>query len=189
MDPDGKPKVRFVAPTDGEVPLLANDSLEWKVAAEDDFGLRRVVIVAEVAGKPLEKIPPLVEVAAPQKALQGPVEKGYQFKPAQWNLKGGERVTYWAEAYDNKEEADKPAYQKAETEKRVVVIVAPERQQPPREGGQGSDNPQGAAPKPGDCPGPEFPARRTRDPAADSTERRAETTGRGEDGVVAAHHG
>jgi hypothetical protein len=152
VDPDGKPKVRFVAPTDGEVPLLANDSLEWKVAAEDDFGLRRVVIVAEVAGKPLEKIPPLVEVAAPQKALQGPVEKGYQFKPAQWNLKGGERVTYWAEAYDNKEEADKPAFQKAETEKRVVVIVAPERQQPPREGGQGSDNPQGAGAKPGTAP-------------------------------------
>ena len=144
VDPDGKPKVRFVAPTDGEVPLLANDCLEWKVAAEDDFGLRRMIIVAEVAGKPLEKIPPLVEVAAPQKALQGPVEKGYQFKPAQWNLKGGERVTYWAEAYDNKEEADKPAYQKAETEKRVVVIVAPERQQPPREGGQGNENPQGA---------------------------------------------
>jgi len=152
VDPDGKPKVRFVAPTDGEVPLLASDSLELKVAAEDDFGLRRVVIVAEVAGKPLEKIPPLVEVAAPQKALQGPVERSYQFKPAQWNLKGGERVTYWAEAYDNKEEADKPAYQKAETEKRVIVIVAPERQQPPRQGGQGSDNRQGTGAKPGTPP-------------------------------------
>jgi len=152
VDADQRPKVRFVAPAENEVPLLATDSLELKVAAEDDFGLRRVVVKAEVAGKPLEGIAPLVEVSAPQKAQQGPVEKSCPFRPSQWKLKGGDRVTYWAEAYDNKEENDKPAFQKTETEKRAIVIVAPEPQQQPREGGQGNDNRQDAGAKPGTPP-------------------------------------
>ena len=152
VDADQRPKVRFVAPAENEVPLLATDSLELKVAAEDDFGLRRVVVKAEVAGKPLEGITPLLEVPASQKAQQGPVEKSYPFRPSQWKLKGGDRVIYWAEADDNKEASDKPAYQKTETEKRTIVIVAPEPQQPPREGGQGNDNRQGAGAKPGTSP-------------------------------------
>ena len=51
VDADQRPKVRFVTPTEAEVQLLANDSLEMKVAAEDDFGLRRVAIMAEVRGQ------------------------------------------------------------------------------------------------------------------------------------------
>ncbi len=146
--PDLKPAVRFLEPPESEVRIPEGGLVDIKVQAQDpDFGLRRVAIRAQCEGKREElKIPALLSVPRPQKAHQGLFEGGYRFEPAKLGLKGGDRVSYWAEALDNKEDAKGPAPNAAETEKRWIVILSPAKtQEPGGEGGQGAQDRRPAA--------------------------------------------
>ena len=153
--PDQKPEVRFDDRPPEEIHLPLNGSLTLKVHAEDpDFGLRRVAVCAEREGKSLP-IRPLLDKPKPQKAHQGPFEQTYRLEPAKLKLKAGDRVQYWAEALDNKEDDKGPAPNRSETEKHWLVI-APEQSQPKEspqaaqggeqnreQGGQDSKNAEG----------------------------------------------
>ena len=54
------------------------------------------------------------------KGLGGKIPEDLPFQPAGLGLKAGDRVTYWAEAEDNKE----PAANHAETGRRLITVVA-----------------------------------------------------------------
>lgn len=133
--PDLKPEVRFVDRPPDEARVPESGSLPLKVRAEDpDFGLRRVTLRAEKEGRGLA-IAPLLGKPKPEKAHPGPFEQAYRFEPAKLGLKAGDRVLYWAEALDNKEDARGPAPNTAETDKQWLVIVSDDqpRQPPPKE--------------------------------------------------------
>ncbi|MGQ9573935.1 MAG: hypothetical protein ACUVUC_01330 [Thermoguttaceae bacterium] len=144
--PDQKPEVRFLLPAESEVAVSETGWLELKVRAEDpDFGLRRVALLAERAAGPLQ-IPPLLELPSPRPAHQGVFEKSYRFEPARWGLRAGDRVTYWAEAADNKEFGDDPAPNVVQTQRRSIRIVPADHQRP-GESQEGQGRPAGGAQK------------------------------------------
>jgi hypothetical protein len=87
-----------------------------------------VAIRAQREGDTLP-IPPLLARLAPEKAWPGQFQKTYSFQPAQLGLKAGDRVTYWAEAEDNRE----PTANHVETGRRLITVVAGDHAQP-REG-------------------------------------------------------
>ncbi len=118
---DRPPEVKFAAPEQEEVQVPVDGQLEIGVWAQDpDFGLRRVAIRAERDGASLP-IPPLLACPAPEKAWEKIFQKTYTFKPAGLGLKAGDRVTYWAEAEDNKE----PVANHAETAgRRLITVIA-----------------------------------------------------------------
>jgi hypothetical protein len=160
--PDLRPEVRLVDPPADEVRLPRNGRLDLKVHAEDpDFGLRKVSIRAQREGKSLA-VPALLDKPKPEKAHQGPFEGTCRIEPAALGLQVGDKVVYWAEALDNKENAAGPAPNRAETEKRWITIVAEQEQKPqpkdaPGQPGQKPDQPQGnpgqegmGKPQPGD---------------------------------------
>lgn len=126
--PDRPPEVRLVEPPPEEIQLPENGTLDLKVQAEDpDFGLRGVALRAERESKSLP-IRPLLDRPAPQKAHLGPFEAIYRFQPATLGLKAGDRVIYFAEAWDNKEVEQGPAPNRAETQRRRILIVPPQQQ-------------------------------------------------------------
>jgi len=131
--PDQKPEVRFIDPPPDGAQFPVNGSWEFKVRAEDpDFGLRRVEWRGEREGRGL-LVPTLLKKPRPEKPHQGPFEAAFLFEPAKLGLKPGDRVVYWAEAVDCKEEAEDPGFtgNVSETEKRTILIVAEDPRQPP----------------------------------------------------------
>lgn len=159
--PDQKPEVRLLDPPPDGAQLPVNGSWEFKVHAEDpDFGLRRVELRAEREGRGL-LIPPLLKKPRPEKPHQGPFEAAYLFEPARLGLKPGDRIVYWAEAADCKEKADDPGFtgNVAETDRRMMLIVAEDPRQPPDQSRAKQDSPPKAAgrqqgdanPNPGDA--------------------------------------
>ncbi len=137
--PDLRPEVRLVDPPADEVRLPRNGHLDLKVHAEDpDFGLRRVGIRAQREGKSLG-VPALLDKPKPERAHPGPFEGTCRIEPAALGLQVGDKVVYWAEALDNKENAAGPAPNHAETEKRWITVVA--EQEPPPEPKRPSGHP------------------------------------------------
>ena len=65
---------------------------------------------------------------APEKAWPGQFQKTYSFQPAALGLKAGDRVTYWAEAEDNKE----PTANRSETGQRLITVTASDGAAPRR---------------------------------------------------------
>ncbi len=119
-----------------DVQVPENGSLDIKIRAEDpDFGLRRVAIRAERDGRSLS-IAPSLEKRRPEKPLAGEFMGTVAFVPQKLGLKAGDRAEYWAEAEDNRE----PVANRSATEKRWIVVVAPESQQSPNEKQGKSDN-------------------------------------------------
>jgi hypothetical protein len=124
---DLAPEVYIVKPEADEVRVRVDGRLEIHVRAVDpDFGLRRVWLRAE-RGKERLAIPAGLDRRPPEKVLQAPFNMSYWFVPAEFGLKPGDRVTYWAEAEDNRE----PEANRAETKRRRIVIVGPGDGPPP----------------------------------------------------------
>ena len=121
---DAPPEIQIVQPTEEEVKLPLDGELVIHVKANDDFALRRVVIKAETSGRSLS-IRPLLDDPRSGKAVHSTCDKEYVFRPAVLGLKAGDRVTYWAEADDNKE----PQAGHSETGKKVIEILRPESAQ------------------------------------------------------------
>ncbi len=120
---DRPPNVRLVDPPDDEVKLPINGVLPLKISAEDpDFALRRVGLRAE-RGRLSLPIDPLLNSRRPGPPHQGSFEGTYRFEPGKLGLKEGDKVTYWAEAEDNRE----PASNHSEIQRRAIVIVAPQQ--------------------------------------------------------------
>lgn len=125
---DLAPEVQILAPKEEDAAVAQDGQLEIRVRAEDtDYALRRVAIVVEHNGKNIAT-QTLLDRPSPQKPWQGPSETTLVFQPSKLGLRAGERVRYWAEAFDNKE----PEPNRGETSPRMIHVVAPElmRQQP-----------------------------------------------------------
>ncbi|MEN6493747.1 MAG: DUF4175 family protein [Thermoguttaceae bacterium] len=151
---DQPPEINFLNAPPKDVELPENGSLELKVRAEDpDFGLRRVAVRAEFDKKSLPT-GRLLDKPPPEKALQGTFESGYRFEPARFHLKAGDRVVYWAEALDNKENDRGPTPNRSETERRWIIIVPAENPQQnretPKDGQQGDGQQRPKDGQPGD---------------------------------------
>ncbi len=157
--PDLPPEVRIVTDLPEEIRLPRNGHLDVTLRAEDpDFGLRKVGIRAQCQEKTLP-VPPLLDLARYEKAHRGPLEGTCRIEPARLGLQVGDKVVFWAEAEDNRELATGPAPNRAETEKRLILIVPDETpKQPPKgqpPGGQKPDKlprPPDPAQKPGQAP-------------------------------------
>lgn len=127
---DLPPDVRFVDPPDDKIELPLNATLQWTVRAEDpDFALRRVAVRAECNGRSLA-IEPLLDRPRPEQPFDGSYETTYRFEPSKFKLKPGDKVTYWAEADDNKE----PIGNHSETPQRTLLIIEPASQDEPPPG-------------------------------------------------------
>ncbi len=124
--PDLPPEVTVVEPEKEETQVAADGKLEIQVRASDpDFALRRVAIQAERDGQKLD-LPPMLDIKAPQPGKTGEFVGRFDFEPAKLDLKGGDRVEFWAEAEDNKE----PTANCPVTTKKTIVIVSPENRRP-----------------------------------------------------------
>jgi len=153
VDPDLKPDVEIVEPKQEDVAVAATGRLRIVVHASDpDFALRHVSLHAEQSGK---ELPPtiLFDRPPPEKAWPKPVDKQYEFHPADFHLKPGDEIKCWAEAEDNKE----PHHNCSKSGERTIHIVsqedaqraqqnqdqADERQQPAGGKSQQGNNGQG----------------------------------------------
>ena len=68
-------------------------------------------------------LPPILDLKAPQPPKTGEfVGPASSSSRRSWDLKGGDRVEFWAEADDNKE----PTANRSTTAKKTIVIVSPE---------------------------------------------------------------
>jgi len=153
--PDLRPDIRLVDPPPEEIQLPENGALDLRVRAEDpDFALRRVVLRAERDGRSLP-IRPLLERRPPELAHEGPFEGAYRFEPSRLGLKAGDKVLYWAEAYDNKEDDKGPTPNRSATPRRRITVVEPDHRQSPEQGpdDSGKGQPQGGGE--GEGQGPE----------------------------------
>lgn len=122
--PDLPPEVRIVTDLPDEIRLPRNGHLDVVLRAEDpDFGLRKVGIRAQCQEKTLP-VPPLLDLPRYEKAHRGVLEGTCRIEPARLGLQVGDKVVFWAEAEDNREVATGPAPNRAETEKRLIVITA-----------------------------------------------------------------
>ena len=159
--PDLPPEVRILGELPDEIRLPRNGRLDVLLRAEDpDFGLRKVGIRAQCQDKTLP-VPPLLDLPRYEKAHRGPLEGTCRIEPARLGLKVGDKVVFWAEAEDNRELITGPAPNRAETEKRLILIVPDEvpKNVParPPAGGQKPDKRSGSPDKsqqPGEPPQP-----------------------------------
>lgn len=175
--PDLPPIVRLVDPPDDEMRLPWDGAIDLRLSAEDpDFGLRRVALRAERDGRSLP-IPSLLERPRPEAAHEGRFEGAYRFEPSTLGLEPGQVIVCWGEAEDNKE----PTANRAETERRRIVIAPPERaettdpsdaESPTKPDPRGAEaakqppeTPDGAAPESPDAP--QDPPDREQEPARD----------------------
>ncbi|NUQ60895.1 MAG: hypothetical protein HUU20_00290, partial [Pirellulales bacterium] len=119
---DLPPDVRLVDPPEDKIELPVHGALELKIRAEDpDFALRRIALRAQRDDKRSLAIEPLLDLRRPEQPHNGPYDAAYRFEPSKLKLNPGDKITYWAEAEDNKE----PIGNHAETPHRTLVIVAP----------------------------------------------------------------
>jgi Domain of unknown function (DUF4175) len=97
LEPDATPRVVLYGPKDG-LEITAEHQLELGFTAEDDYGLRRVELVYQVASAP------------PQRVSLWRPKRGQRTRSASakrdWNLQTidlfpGADVSYWIEAQDN----------------------------------------------------------------------------------------
>lgn len=124
--PDLPPEIRIVTDLPDEIRLPRNGHLDVVLRAEDpDFGLRKVGIRARCQEKTLP-VPPLLDLPRYEKAHRGPLEGACRIEPARLGLQVGDKVVFWGEAEDNRELAAGPAPNRAETEKRIIIIVPDE---------------------------------------------------------------
>lgn len=169
--PDLPPEVRIVSDLPDEIRLPRNGHLDVVLRAEDpDFGLRKVGIRAQCQDKTLP-VPPLLDLARYEKAHRGPLEGTCRIEPARLGLQVGDKVVFWGEAEDNRELATGPAPNRAETEKRLILIVPDEvpkkSSESPPAGGQKPDKARGAPDKPqkpGERPQPPDPSHARQQP-------------------------
>ena len=163
--PDLKPEIHFVDRPDDQVRVPLGGTLELKVRAEDrDFGLRRVLVHAERDGRSLA-IGPLLSRLKPAKAQKGPFEGRCAFSPATLGLQPGDRVLYWAEAEDNKEDAKGPIPNRAETTKQWIVVAGDEK--PPTSKTNPPEGKQSPDRKPPPSPDKKNPAKPEEQPKQD----------------------
>lgn len=143
--PDEPPEVEIVAPKEEETVVPLDGRLEVRVSARDpDFGLKRVVVRADLDGRELA-LPPLLDRPASKPGDNRPWEGEIGLEPRAMKLSPGQRVAYWAEAEDNRE----PQPNRAATSKRWMIVAAPSASAPDRrpEGSQNTDQPgQGERP-------------------------------------------
>lgn len=169
--PDLPPEVRIVTDLPEEIRLPRNGYLDVALRAEDpDFGLRKVGIRAQCQDKTLP-VPPLLDIPRYEKAHRGPLEGTCRIEPARLGLQVGDKVVFWAEAEDNRELATGPAPNRAETEKRLIVIVPDEspKKPPPGQPAGGKKPDQGPRmpnqpPKPGQPAQPPEPPNESEPP-------------------------
>lgn len=123
---DLPPEIQLVEPEAKDTPVPLNGRQPIRVTAKDpDFGLRQVLLRAQVDGKDLT-IAPLFEQKSTENARSGEFAAEYFFEPAKLGLKVNDRVAYWAEAEDNKE----PTANRTTTEKQWITVVGSDAQQP-----------------------------------------------------------
>ena len=136
---DLPPEVELVEPQQEEIRLAIDGKLPIRVrAADPDFALARVAVRMDHAGRDM-LIPPLLEGSRP-----GEFQGVYVFEPGRWELREGDRISFWAEADDNKN----PQPGHAETTRRWITIVDPDNpQQTGQQPGQGA---QSQSPRPED---------------------------------------
>ena len=149
--PDQKPAVEVTAPQEVEVQVPLDGQVELRVrAADPDFALRKVVLRAKREGDTRElTLRPLLDLPAPKEARSGEFEGGLVFKPSEQKevkLAQGDRIAYWAEADDNREVRNDftqwtPAPNRTATEKRYIVIAAPQPQEQPKPKSDGNKQP------------------------------------------------
>ena len=102
-----------------ETPLGQKEHLTFRLQASDpDFGLRQVVVHAQVGEKDL-KLPSLLQRSADKEPYTGTLRGTIDFIPIEHSLRPGDVVTYWAEAADNKT----PNANVTQTPKRTILIV------------------------------------------------------------------
>jgi hypothetical protein len=108
VDRDLPPDIQFLEPKeseDGKTHLSKNGKLTIRLRALDsDYALRRVTLHAECKERELQlNWPVLLDRIKPDKAYVGKFDGEYNFRPADFPLKEGDVVRYWATADDNKE--------------------------------------------------------------------------------------
>jgi len=132
---DRPPQIHMIDPPPESVELAQNGSLELKVEAEDpDFGLRRVALHAERAGRSLS-IRPLLDSPGSEQPHQGSFQASYRFSPKEFGLAVGDKVAYYFEAKDNRE----PVAGRSETPRRWITVAAPTEQQTGQRTQEGSE--------------------------------------------------
>ena len=151
---DQKPEIEVSTPQEKEVQVPLDGQLDIRVRAKDpDFALRKVVLRAKREGDTRElKLRPLLDLPAPKEPWTGEFEGALVFKPSEQKevkLAKGDRIAYWAEAEDNREVKNDltqwtPAPNRTATEKRYIVIAAPQPQEQPKPN-DGSKQPTPAA--------------------------------------------
>ncbi len=128
VDRDLAPDVAIVEPQPEQVQVPENGQLAIKIHAFDpDFALRYVTLQAErvgPAGTEGDKLglPVLLDRTKPNKAWAKPFDYEFFFRPADWNLKAGNSVSYWATAEDNKEPS--PNHSESTPRKTLIIVAA-----------------------------------------------------------------
>lgn len=120
VERDLTPKLKFVEPDTLSVKRPANGIVRFRLAAADDFGLKRVsLFFQDKDGKILREKETSIDRGAASPSLM--ILESLDLAPLQ--LKPGDVIEYWAEALDNK----LPTAGVANTreEKRMIVIEEP----------------------------------------------------------------
>ncbi len=150
---DLPPQVRF-ADAPGEnatVPLDGHAEMTVE-AADPDFALSRVAIMAQRDDRPLA-IPLLLDRTDMDRGYEGQYRNTYRFEPGKLGLRVGDEVQYRAVAEDNKQ----PDRNRVETEARWLKIgppqrTGPEKTQDPAEGDPNAQRNQQQQPSPKEGP-------------------------------------
>ncbi len=149
---DLPPQAQIVDPTEKEVELPLNGSLEIKVRASDaDYALSQVQLHGELASASGDL---LIRKRLLNEVKSGEFTGSYRFVPQRFverGLKVGDTVRYWAVARDNKHVNDALAPNVTQTEKFRIKITEPLEQdpnQPPPE--KNRDDRQQKGDQPGD---------------------------------------
>ena len=127
VDRDLPPEIKIVEPTQQEVSVAENGQLQCVHASDPDSfgGLRRVDASRPSAAAQKLPFPVLLDRVPPAKALAKPYDGECLFRPAEFHLKAGDRVTYWAEAEDNKE----PQHNQSHTPHQTIRIISDQEKQ------------------------------------------------------------
>ncbi len=121
IDADAPPIIRFTAPG-RDIQLRPDQAMTWQIAAADDYGLGGVQLLGKLnaAEQPalLDTWP--LDQAGPQRQT----ELALTQTMAQLNLRGGDRLEYWAVAFDRN---DITGPGRAQTRKFNVVVLTEEQ--------------------------------------------------------------
>lgn len=128
---DLPPEIAILTPRNADIELAANRTQRIEIRALDpDFGLASVTLQARCNGKELVN----------QNLLTNPTHGTapetvtYDFAPGTWGLAPGDKVTYWAEAADNRTAKDgSPEPNRTRTADQFITIVGSEPEAAPQD--------------------------------------------------------